>query len=272
MRAVMLRLVISFSILVLFGALTQAAACYPQRRILGFSPDGRYFAFEQFGTVDCGGSDNSFSKIIVIDTHKNRFVKGTPFHTIIYGTVNARRETRKKAEVLLKSLKIEPKYRVLASTRLLQEGGIKQTFARSAVMYEPIYQMTLRHFDVTLPKGADSSDSVAGFTLHISDDWPEWKKQASLVGGYPKIKNFPTLASGYPDFSAVPYYGCAEYPCAVGYSISDVIDGPRYVEGEGDGVMVVLIGARYSGHNNNIARYLAIARRWGDWGKLGVAH
>jgi predicted secreted protein len=51
------------------------------RRIIGFSPDGTYFAFEQF--TDIYEEDAAFSEIVVIDTNTDRFVPGTPVRVLI---------------------------------------------------------------------------------------------------------------------------------------------------------------------------------------------
>jgi predicted secreted protein len=48
------------------------------RRIIGFSPDGAYFAFEQYGTLDAGASDSGWSEIDIIDTRTDDFVGGKP--------------------------------------------------------------------------------------------------------------------------------------------------------------------------------------------------
>ncbi|QDG78700.1 DUF2259 domain-containing protein [Labrenzia sp. PHM005] len=45
--------------------------------ILGFSGDGRYFAFEQFGIQD--GSGFPYSEIFVIDVHADKWVSPSPF-------------------------------------------------------------------------------------------------------------------------------------------------------------------------------------------------
>lgn len=48
------------------------------RRIIGFSPDGSYFAFEQYGTLDAGASGSGWSQIDVIDIRTDQFVGGKP--------------------------------------------------------------------------------------------------------------------------------------------------------------------------------------------------
>jgi predicted secreted protein len=51
------------------------------RRIIGFSPDGSYFAFEQY--TDIYDEDAAFSEIVVIDTNTDRFVPGMPVKVLI---------------------------------------------------------------------------------------------------------------------------------------------------------------------------------------------
>ncbi|MER8960904.1 DUF2259 domain-containing protein [Mesorhizobium sp. M0701] len=48
------------------------------RRVIGFSPDGNYFAFEQYSTLDAGASDSGWSEIDIIDTRTDEFVGGKP--------------------------------------------------------------------------------------------------------------------------------------------------------------------------------------------------
>ncbi|RWP78090.1 DUF2259 domain-containing protein [Mesorhizobium sp.] len=52
------------------------------RRIIGFSPDGNYFAFEQYGTLDAGVSDSGWSEIDIIDTRTDEFVGGKPIRIV----------------------------------------------------------------------------------------------------------------------------------------------------------------------------------------------
>jgi predicted secreted protein len=55
-------------------------------RVLGFSPDGAYFAFEEFGTFDTPASPNGYAHVFVIDTEHDAFLPGMPI------TVEDRRE------------------------------------------------------------------------------------------------------------------------------------------------------------------------------------
>ncbi len=46
------------------------------RRIIGFSPDGGHFAFEQYGTLDWSDADSGYSEIAIIDTQTDAFWNG----------------------------------------------------------------------------------------------------------------------------------------------------------------------------------------------------
>ncbi len=51
------------------------------RRIIGFAPDGGYFAFEQYTNIY--EDDASFSEIFVIDTSNDRYAPGTPVKVLL---------------------------------------------------------------------------------------------------------------------------------------------------------------------------------------------
>ena len=93
------------------------AGDYAERQILGFSPDGHYFAFEQFGVQD--GSGFPYADIFVIDTGSDSWVGGSPFRVLIKderATVKwARRDALAKAGNLLRKLVISAPGTLLAS-------------------------------------------------------------------------------------------------------------------------------------------------------------
>jgi len=87
------------------------AGDYAYRDIFGFSPDGKYFAFEEYGVQD--GSGFPYSNIFVIDTATDDWAEGTPIRRRIDDEATplskARSEARAKADPVLKKLKIEPR-------------------------------------------------------------------------------------------------------------------------------------------------------------------
>jgi predicted secreted protein len=116
-----LRVTRVFSLIALAFALCFAKPAYAgdaaERSILGFSPDGRYFAFEQYGVQD--GSGFPYSDIFVIDTSTDQWVENSPFRILLKDErvqlKQARKEAITKAANLLKKLVIAQPGRLLAS-------------------------------------------------------------------------------------------------------------------------------------------------------------
>jgi len=72
----------SASLILALGAFTSALAGESaQFDAIGYSEDGRYFAFEQFGIQD--GSGFAYAEIFLIDLTTDSFVGGAPFETRI---------------------------------------------------------------------------------------------------------------------------------------------------------------------------------------------
>lgn len=61
-----------------FATATAMARDAAARRIIGFSPDGRYFAFERYGQLDAGTSASGYSEIDIIDTRSDESIGGKP--------------------------------------------------------------------------------------------------------------------------------------------------------------------------------------------------
>jgi predicted secreted protein len=78
LRSARVGLVLCAALLSSEGRANDAAA----RRIIGFSPDGRYFAFEQYGTQDWSDNQSGYSEIAVIDTDDDAFVGGKPIKVV----------------------------------------------------------------------------------------------------------------------------------------------------------------------------------------------
>src|SRR4029450_2112606 len=101
------------------------AADNAERAIIGFSPDGRYFAFEQFGVQD--GSGFPYAEIFVVDLIANQWVKGSPFREKVEdegALVSAARfKTAKAARALLTQLRTGEPGELLASQQPTQASG-----------------------------------------------------------------------------------------------------------------------------------------------------
>jgi predicted secreted protein len=68
--------ILALLLLLLIGGERAYAANGAALGLIGFSPDGRFFAFEQYGHEDASGFP--YWDIFVIDLEKNDWVKGTP--------------------------------------------------------------------------------------------------------------------------------------------------------------------------------------------------
>lgn len=101
----------------LFFPVFAQAGDYAERQILGFSPDGRSFAFEQFGVQD--GSGFPYADIFLIDTQTDQWVEGSPFRVLLKDERAqlkwARRDAVTKAGNALRKRLISVPGRILAS-------------------------------------------------------------------------------------------------------------------------------------------------------------
>jgi predicted secreted protein len=72
----------AFAILLAFAASPAEAGDAAARRVIGFSPDGGYFAFEQYGVLDGTESHSGWSEIAIIDTQTDEVIGGKPILVI----------------------------------------------------------------------------------------------------------------------------------------------------------------------------------------------
>jgi len=174
--------------------------------ILGFTADGRYFAFEQYGEQD--GSGSLHSTITAIEIGGNRLVKGMPVTAIMdpdnpalgkepreKQLADIRAQAAAEAAALLKQLGISGAGHMVASVRdsrarsILQPEQVKAarkavvtTVALPAERFGADNRLVLREFDIALPRCKDlvSGEHPNGFgltlerkgrpTIHLSRD------------------------------------------------------------------------------------------------------
>jgi predicted secreted protein len=158
------------------------AADAAERQILGFSPDGRYFAFEQYGVQD--GSGFPYSEIFIIDLDNDRWVEGTPVRVRLedetQGLSKAREKAMAEAQSFLKQAQIEDNARVLASNPVNQKTENAQhlvfhSYYTSLGHLEPIDEsdedviaLTVEDVVLPTPEGCPIGDTpLAGFLLKV---------------------------------------------------------------------------------------------------------
>lgn len=92
---------VSVSLSLLFGMLASPAVWAgdsAQFAALGYSADGQFFAFEQFGIQD--GSGFPYSEIVIIDLDTDSFAGGSPFKARIDAEMAALSDVRAEARAL----------------------------------------------------------------------------------------------------------------------------------------------------------------------------
>jgi predicted secreted protein len=156
------------------------AADAAERKILGFSRDGRYFAFEQFGVQD--GSGFPYSEIYIIDLVSDSWLGGTPvrvrFDDETKPLESARRKAMDDAAPYLRQIGLEDNARVLAGNLVNQQASdarqlVFRTYYSTFGHLEPIepgdehvVSLVLEDIVLPTPEGCPIGDTpLAGFVL-----------------------------------------------------------------------------------------------------------
>ncbi|WP_195176770.1 DUF2259 domain-containing protein [Mesorhizobium sp. INR15] len=109
------------------------------RRIIGFSPDGNYFAFEQYGTLDAGASASGWSEIDIIDTRTDAFVGGKPILVVDQSEESTLTLEQARAQAAAKAAPILAQYAIAA--RGERTAFDKFTFPDELVAYSDISRL-----------------------------------------------------------------------------------------------------------------------------------
>ncbi len=222
------------------GATTAFAGDFAERAILGFSPNGAYFAFEEFGIQD--GSGFPYANIFVIETATDSWVAGSPirvrFENDAATVAAARAQAATQAAPLLSSLAIGTAGRVLASNPPTETSA--NPLAVDFVLYgeapsaSPVYSLALEELPLPAADCPDMGVPFMGFRLTL----------AASPGGV-AVLNHDTRIPG-------------SRRCPLGYGISDVV---TYRPPAGDPVAIVLISIFSVGFEGPDRRFLAVATR-----------
>jgi predicted secreted protein len=194
------------SALALFAAATAAhAADGAQSRAIGYSPDGRYFAFEQYGIQD--GSGYAYADLFVLDTKANTWAKGTPVHVLNEnesGDIEAAlASAAEKAAPMLKDLHVGSSYETLVHmpfTEIVAERR-KVRFARyydsmgNGQNYDATGSYVLEVRDVPLPRpaacGEDDGFKIVGVELLLTNQLTGKPVSVSKDAAIPKSRYCP---------------------------------------------------------------------------------
>jgi predicted secreted protein len=230
----MRRLLIAIAAIIL-AAGSAAAGDYADRVILGFSPDGNYFAFEEYGIQD--GSGFPYSNIYVINTAKDSWVTGTPFRVRVDDENASLQSVRDAA--LAQAQPFLMQHNIVAEGRQL--------------VHNPITELTGSHNTEFLIR-AFSPLQTAGWTLTV-DEFP-LPTDCPDIG--PTIMGFDLWLTS-PSASRRQLNHDTRIPesraCPVGYGISDVFAFDR----TDDTVIVILLNLFNLGFEGPDRRFMAIA-------------
>ena len=216
------------------------AGDFAARQILGFSPDGRYFAFEQYGRQD--GSGFPYADIFVIDTQTDSWVNGSPFEAFLRDERAevkwARREALMKAGNLLREKVISQPGQLLASN------------PPAEISADPHKVTVNAHFAYL------SGNEPWGFELQ---EFPLTTARCTELLGEPARGFRLTLAP--PKGAAILLHADKAVPdsrgCPMRYALSDIV----MHEAEGARVFVALISVYAFGFEGPDRRFIAVTHR-----------
>ena len=212
------------------------AGDYAQREILGFSPDGRTFAFEEFGVQD--GSGFPYSSIYVVDTSDDSWVAGTPIRvrrddeTVPLAT--ARADARKQSSALLNKYGIVPIGETLVSNPMTEIGAdpyVVRFLTNPYVHTDRFWTLTLTPIPFADPPGCENLGPVQGVRL--------------------VLRNADGAEQTLQEDTKLP----ASRGCAQDYAISDVV----FLDPESAApVLAVLLSVYTVGFEGSDRRFLAV--------------
>ena len=215
--------------------------------VLGYSPDSRYFAFEQYGVQD--GSGFPYWDVFIIDLKSNAWVKGTPVCALLESEDNRPAEARDKAmataQPLLQEMHISEPADILAAN-LANEV----TADRSRLAFDRWYVSM-----GSMPNGRGSDQirfelSVEPLALPRSANCPEDLGENFGLRLTVKDITAGTSRSLFEDKS-IP----ASRGCPVGYDVAAVVAQSGYPVTDR---LVALIGVYSTGFEGAGHRYIAV--------------
>lgn len=109
------------------------------RRIIGFSPDGAYFAFEQYGTLDAGAADSGWSEIDIIDTRTDEFIGGKPIIVVEETEEATLTLEQARAQAAAQAAPVLARYAIASQGE--QTASDKFTFPGEMVAYNDISRL-----------------------------------------------------------------------------------------------------------------------------------
>jgi predicted secreted protein len=230
-----------------FSSTSTHAADAAQLRAIGYSDDGRYFAFEQYGVQD--GSGFPYSDVFVIDLPADQWVKGTPARALIESEESDIAAARAQA---------------MAQAAPVMDG-LKLTGAFDTLAYLPFTQVVSDRSRVRFGRYYDSAGNPANYQ-HV-DSWELAVKGfplaaatecqdtdfAPTMGMELTLKNAKSGATKtLAKDTAIP----ASRYCPIGYDLEAVFAPAAY--GLKAEYLVAVIGVYSRGFEGSNRRFVAV--------------
>jgi predicted secreted protein len=234
---------------VVFALSLQATAAFSadgaKFRAIGFSPDSKFFAFEQYGVQD--GSGFAYSDVFILDIEKDDWLKGTPVKVLLEDETLDVSKVRAKAKAdtakLLAQADITVDPEVLAATPFTEvvQDRRKLTFHN--------------HFNYSMGLFGDS-DAQGNWTLTISDVQVPLNDGCEADLGFFGYKlELKNNKSGQTTLLHLDKQVPKSRNCPAGYDLEAVVQPAGTVD---VGQLVAIIGVYPRGFEGADRRYIAV--------------
>lgn len=232
------------SLLMLAAAPAADAGDAAEAEVIGFSPDGAYVAFEQYGVQD--GSGYAYADLFVIDLAADAWVAGTPVRVLLEDydaePEAARQAALAQAAPILRKLGIEGRSTGRALLRhVVTDRGVDPHAARFAIFAHgtAVYELQLREREAAAPGCPEEFGPFRLFDLVLL-----------YPGGRRRVL--------HEDASLPTSRGCP-----IGYGIAEVwMHGGLGTEHAAS--LIVLLHMQRPGFEGPDVRFLAVALRPAD--------
>lgn len=247
----------------LFMALSLAAPTAAQagdaaaRRFIGFSPDGKVFAFEQYTTLY--EDEAAFSEYIVIDTEKDRVVPGAPVRVLIRGE-DGLDETKARADAAAKAKPLLDKYRVGEPGTHI--AGQPSMDLDDIGIYQQDPKPLAKTLDVALPGGRKARLALSSLPLGSAKCAGYGGRGTAGRAKVAGLKLTMSLDGGAPVTLQQDKTLPMSRRCAADYGIAEA-----YLYATPDGTVTLAVLIEYADNHDYHAgpnrRFMAVTRRLG---------